>query len=597
MLKMHVTYNGGNDYYKSIELSSVPSGTFDANGNELMSVGITKEAIDDQRDLVTFNYADSTLKLQKGSSIIANSEIIISGSDGEPVDTAVFNETVTVHYIDTVLQQFTIITPSRYTLTLSDVTLVEEEDANGVKTSYLEFMFDPYHYFLIDDDCTIYVSYIAPNGQYKTQELKCQFYEEKILRLPYTKGNNLDLDELYNVIFPSDDVDGVGNLKIERKSFLYDPDMSSTELLIENAISISNIPLSMNDYPNILGQDKIDTQFIEYEKKRAVNRVNDMEKDIYRPVIRNTQTGKIDEVYEIEFNLHFIKRDEDKWKPIPGEYWNGTIKNGNTIGFDENYFPQGLSKSSTSDLLGMLTYTNKDVFNQNKRLTMSFIRISFFDSMNPGDQNLLSYASLYIPSGHLYGNYLKHTSTEGYKSVKMKKTDFTYDIKTDLTGAGTSNEIDSVAGVNASNARDYRMGTTFICSDKLYDPDYRQEGFYLYQWKDYEVGTCPGYIYMKVEFNHAGYGSTVPMMMPYYDRDIDGMAGIRSFENIVTDWNNPDQQYQIRRYKRFSYIRFRYMYDKDNCRHVYYLDDETYGSSVYFKDNRIVLNLYEAKIG
>ena len=50
----------------------------------------------------------------------------------------------------------------------------------------------------------------------------------------------------------------------------------------------------------------------------------------------------------------------------------------------------------------------------------------------------------------------------------------------------------------------------------------------------------------------------------------------------------------------FSYIHLKYKYDKDNDKHIYYLDPETYGNIDFpnGKDGNkeIVINLYEAKV-
>ena len=45
---------------------------------------------------------------------------------------------------------------------------------------------------------------------------------------------------------------------------------------------------------------------------------------------------------------------------------------------------------------------------------------------------------------------------------------------------------------------------------------------------------------------------------------------------------------------KFSYIHLKYEYDKDNDKHIYYLDPETYGNINGNKE--IVINLYEAKV-
>ena len=65
-----------------------------------------------------------------------------------------------------------------------------------------------------------------------------------------------------------------------------------------------------------------------------------------------------------------------------------------------------------------------------------------------------------------------------------------------------------------------------------------------------------------------------------------------------------DGHYNIRQYLKFSYIHFKYQYDKDGDKYVYYLDNETYGDDTinenFFKKDgdeaAITINLYEAKV-
>ena len=52
---------------------------------------------------------------------------------------------------------------------------------------------------------------------------------------------------------------------------------------------------------------------------------------------------------------------------------------------------------------------------------------------------------------------------------------------------------------------------------------------------------------------------------------------------------------------KYSYIHFKYKYDKIHKQHIYYLDDEFYGTNpedggVHYQDNVMTINLYEAKM-
>lgn len=93
--------------------------------------------------------------------------------------------------------------------------------------------------------------------------------------------------------------------------------------------------------------------------------------------------------------------------------------------------------------------------------------------------------------------------------------------------------------------------------------------------------------------------------MPFVDnkKHKDKTAAIKKFQEILDDFNNKgsDKPYGIRQYLKYSYIHFKYRYDKENLRHVYYLDEDTYGKYynnnwIYDNDGVLSFNLYEAKI-
>ena len=139
-------------------------------------------------------------------------------------------------------------------------------------------------------------------------------------------------------------------------------------------------------------------------------------------------------------------------------------------------------------------------------------------------------------------------------------------------------------------AEEYRLSSRFVIKDRN-NSRRSSEGFHIYLWKDSTDGVIPQDLYLKVEYNHAGYGRTIPFMMPYSD---DG--DIKSFDDILSDWS--EDGYGIKKYMRYSYIHFKYCFDKKTKKGIYYLDPNQYGGDVrkHEDDNKIVINLYEAKI-
>jgi hypothetical protein len=114
----------------------------------------------------------------------------------------------------------------------------------------------------------------------------------------------------------------------------------------------------------------------------------------------------------------------------------------------------------------------------------------------------------------------------------------------------------------------------------------------LYTWELNDIPTVPADVYMKVEFNHAGYGRNIPMMAPYWD---DG-RGFKTNADIVGDWKSPNTGYGIKKYTRYSYIHLKVKYDTNTKRHIYYLDPETYGTKYNWDKSVLNINLYEARI-
>jgi hypothetical protein len=122
-------------------------------------------------------------------------------------------------------------------------------------------------------------------------------------------------------------------------------------------------------------------------------------------------------------------------------------------------------------------------------------------------------------------------------------------------------------------------------------------------WADNDAGNLPKDIYMKFEFNHAGYGRTIPFMIPFKDPMKGEGYGIKTFEEIVADWRSGNG-YGIRKYLKYSYLHLKCRYDKEKEKRVYYLDPDTYGPFAMYGQqgnnddtpNELEINLYEAKV-
>lgn len=520
---------------------------------------------------------------------------------------------------------------------------------------------------------TIFIefSYIGDEGSSvnDSARLECQY--ENPYELSYIfDGSNETINKLRSVVFTNEkqteDNDlifgDVNGLKVYRETPYFQKSVNSNSNFLTNTNNIFiyiekplyriSIPLSVNFETNTYQSDILNEQYVEDERNKSINKITDMEKDVYHPVIWNSENenyvdGINKEVDKIVFNLHFRQHRGDDWLVEPDTYWNGCYvdTNDNKVKFiDEitdysnvNYFSykqidngdsEDVRRSKQSDLMTYLGFTNSDIRYQKNKLSRSFIRIMFYDSMNTGNQNLLYYSTIFVDSGKLFGKYIKYIEDTPYRSVVYETNEDTEietinakDSEINLVGIKVDREPygDLLKDATLDQVEELRLSCQFTVQDK-FQSNSSSDGFYLYLWKDNESGVIPTDIYMKVEFNHAGYGRTIPFMMPFWDHKkrydkLPQKQGIKTFREILDDWNSTkdengiwrnegnitDGQYGARQYMKYSYIHFKYKYDKIHKQHIYYLDDEFYGTNpkyggVHYQDNVMTINLYEAKM-
>lgn len=588
--------------------------------------------------------------------IFASNEITLTSNESayNTNKTFTFNENLVVSGVNENYNTFTCFISKYNTL---EVTTFSLQTIDEVKYLYLYFKeghFFEKETFNGDTNEKIYIFFkFSNNGEIKIVPIKFDYITNTILRCTYesiTNEDNLstiidwitnekeysfnevktdDLTELIKVLFPNGGytqslvVGDTSNVEVMRLQFLYNNDEKEGEetyvvtTTLKYDVPLYTIPLSLASSSQI-DVDKemnIKEYFVDNEINKAINKITDMEKDVYIPVIWDNKNNKESDykVYELRFNLHFRKHTlDDDWTTTNDDFWNGNYtEDGKAKLMDK--VSEGSTKygffskdaSSQADLLSYLGFTDKDVKYQKNKLKKSFLRLSFYDSTNQANQNLLAYYTIFYNIGDAYAKFMRHYSDEDYQYSVLDND--SYENKTKLTGIRVNREpYNFVSQKNeiSYDADDVRLAAQFSVKDK-YNADSCSEGFYLYLWRDNDNGVMPTDIYMKVEFNHAGYGRSIPFMMPFYDtnKHKGGTASIKSFENIIKDFNGngDDNPYGIRQYLKYSYIHLKYRYDKDNLRHVYYLDEDTYGkyynnSSVYDKDGVLSFNLYEAKI-
>jgi hypothetical protein len=220
--------------------------------------------------------------------------------------------------------------------------------------------------------------------------------------------------------------------------------------------------------------------------------------------------------------------DADTW-------WNG-YNNGNQKILNSDLFGDFVkNKGKISDLLGYLNFTNNDVYYRKKKVAKSFIRLSFYNSKDIIEQKLLFYSTVFLDGGTLYGKYLKQLL-----DIKDGK----------INVSGLKDNVNVVLCESGSN----RVDSQIVITNE-YDRTKSSEGFniYLFAEDQLPLENKEKTIYMKVEFNHAGNGKTIPMIM--WPKDGDKYTSL-TIDNFIDSLYIPVQ---------IGYLNGRYVYHIPNA--------------------------------
>lgn len=394
---------------------------------------------------------------------------------------------------------------------------------------------------------------------------------------------------------------------------------SGTTVLITDSSYEIIIPIQTESDVNLNQKDNIDNQYINKYLTKNINPIINMEKVVFEPAgssIIKIGTGntdsiefkydtktynvdKLDLVDKITLNFHFRDRftktmsgytATNGWKPVKNGFWNGYTYDSATTRLKRinNTF---VFNEDQSDLLGYLNFDDDDIKYQKSKIKKSFVRLLFYDSNNPSNQNLLYYSTVYLDSNKLFSKYIKNTNNENnkgfYKNIKS------YYIPS--ISAKTYNNI-------SVNNEYYTTGQTFSFNDdkrlssrvEIHSRKNRSsssDGFYLYLFKDNAPKVIPETIYMRVEFNHAGYGQTIPMMMPING---DNTAKILTdsdfpYDGFMETNSSGATRINIEQYYKDLFIEIKIVYDKEKNKYLYFLPRG-------INNNEMIFNLYEVKL-
>ena len=220
-----------------------------------------------------------------------------------------------------------------------------------------------------------------------------------------------------------------------------------------------------NEETGLLHEELVNKDLIEDVTGRLIPSVIDMEKVAFEPYEYAWEVP----YKELVFNLHFRTRDGSNTSGQYSKEWS--IKEG---GFWGRANTQELT--NLGDTIESLNFTSDDVYYQTEKLQRTFLRLSFYDSPIVTQQQLLYYSTIFLDTGDLYGKYVSGLSEGSDKAMMNVRTSFKVTSKADTTRSS--------------------------------------EGFYLYLFPSELDEFGEGVVYMKVDFNHAGYGRTIPMIRP-----------------------------------------------------------------------------------
>ena len=411
-------------------------------------------------------------------------------------------------------------------------------------------------------------------------------------------------------------------------------------LVIEDKGGYVNIPLNLNNDTalNLLQSEIVKKDFCKKERDKRINRIVDLEKDVYTPKImvdRNYRGSSTNfkPVHTINMNLHFRTRDLFSWKV--NENYNNVSYSGLCNWFITDYEPyksmidmigrdnniERKKKKYTelmeySDLLGFMYFDNNDVFYQKSKISKSFLRLSFYDSTDPQKQSLLATSTVFMNENSLYKKYIDNSRKGVNKFINfsddINECLVTNKIRVNSERLANSKELKKNSNCNddeglvevdyideSGDSHSYcvsikddgkRLDSRFVINNK-YSTDTSSEGFYIYMFREYSENLHPKPIYMKVEFNHAGIGKTIPFIVPMKWTGTTEMHPDRTY--TLADVEKLKEGIPLSWVYAQSYIPLYAVYDFKNKEYAYVFDERYVRMD---ENNNINLNLFEIKI-
>jgi hypothetical protein len=259
------------------------------------------------------------------------------------------------------------------------------------------------------------------------------------------------------------------------------------------------IPLSL-DFNSVDQAEIVNREFILIETEKAINPIIDYEKARFTPKLNN---GNL--IEDLNFKLNFLK---------DGSYQSQT------------YY-------------GDIGFTDDDIQFRKNRFLNSFLRLSFYDSDIPTNQNLVSFITIYS------------------RITPLDIIEFTDELGNVKLGSGLP------TNANAFIVR-------FVLNNPIINPEGFAEGFYLYHYKSDVNSSIPTVLYMRADFNNAATGKSTKFITT----------------NEILDINSVIKKLHVK-----------YLLTRDATGY-YYSIDKTYNNATNITEGttKIDVNLYEIRV-
>lgn len=363
-----------------------------------------------------------------------------------------------------------------------------------------------------------------------------------------------------------------------------------------------NIPLPLtNDIDPTLRKNELTTEkYFDRVKENLVPSIVDMEKVVLYPAIKNGDEFMLAD--EIEMNFHFRKRIDNEgrnpswevtegWSIIEDAEWNDKFYKDQMDDDHGDTYP--LDKvDNISDLVGFMGFTNDDIKYQRNRVKQSFFRLMYYDSDGVLGKNMLTYSTSFLDINKLYSKYSTMIGNEEFISYyngsqTLVSNDAIPNSFTCFEPSAIDEKYDSL-----------RLSSRLTLKSRDYT-DASSDGFYLYLFKEDAPSYEPQRMYLRTEFNNAGYGKTINLTMPLKENDGTYETIKRADADFPTNYHttafdDKGNKFDFEKFQRDSYIPVECIYYKPLKKFIYYFPIE--GDVNNVADKKITLNFWEPKL-